>query len=66
MKSSRDDPPCFAAYGNEPNQDTTSKFSNQKILKRGNSAYLPKVKSSAGPLFFSKKTSRDRGFKKIP
>jgi hypothetical protein len=30
------------------------------VKKRGNSAYLPKVKKSAGSLFLSEKTSRDR------
>ena len=33
---------------------------NQKFSKRENSAYLPKVKPSVRPLFFSMKTSRDR------
>jgi hypothetical protein len=35
-------------------------FLLQKFSKRWDSAYLPKVKPSAGPLFLRKKTSMDR------
>ena len=35
-------------------------FRTKNFSKRRNSAYLPKVKPSAGPLFLSEKTSRDR------
>jgi len=35
-------------------------FKPKNFEKRGNSAYPPKVKPSAGPRFLSKKTSRDR------
>jgi len=38
-------------------------FRTKNFSKRGNSAYLPKVKPSAGPLFLSEKTSRDRVLK---